>query len=407
MVFVIYAAPNYTVNAVTFISKLASIPGVRLGLVSMEPVGWLPQELSRRLEGFEQVQDIFDGGQLTAAARALSRRHGPVHRIIGATEQVQLAVAEVREQLGIAGMGVETMRNFRDKNRMKALLRAAGLPCARCQLAATLEDATAFAAQVGFPLIVKPPDGAGSISTFRVNDARELETAIQQIGPTPENPTLLEEFVTGTEHSFDTFSLNGKPLFHSLSHYYPNPLEVLREAWIQWQVLVPREVEHPQYDDIRQAAFRTLEVLGMQTAMSHLEWFRRPDGSLAISEVAARPPGAQFTTLISRAADFDAIEAWARLMIFGEFEVPQRKYAVGAVYLRGMGEGKVSAVHGLDKVYQDWGRLITDAKIPKIGQEKAPTYEGEGFIILRHPETRVVKEALGAIVSTVRVELRN
>jgi hypothetical protein len=395
MPFVLYAAPNYTPAAVTFIDKLAGIPNVQLGLICQEPLSWLRPETSRKLAAFAQVENAFDEAQLLAAAKALMDRHGSIHRIIGATEQIQLPVAGVRE----------TMKNFRDKARMKDLLRKAGLPCAKHALAASVEEALAFANKNGYPIIVKPPDGAASQSTFRANNQQELEAAVLKNNPAKGKEVLLEEFIQGDEHSFDTFSLEGKPLFHSLSHYFPNPLEVLREPWIQWQVLIPREVENPKYDDIRQAAFQTLETLGMQTGMTHLEWFRRKDGSLAISEVAARPPGAQFTTLISRAADFDVISAWGKLMIFGEFEMPDRKYAVGAAYLRGQGEGKVVAVHGLEQLNAEVGHLICDAKTPQIGQAKGATYEGEGFVILRHPQTEVVQEALEKVVSTVRVEL--
>lgn len=139
--------------------------------------------------------------------------------------------------------------------------------------------------------------------------------------------------------------------------------------------------------------------------MSHLEWFRRRDGSLAISEVAARPPGAQFTTLISRAHDFDCLGAWARLMIFGAFEPPPRRYAVGAAYLRGQGQGRVKAIHGLEQAQREVGYLITDMRLPQIGQTPTGTYEGEGFIIVRHPETKVVEEALWRLITLVRVEL--
>ena len=61
--------------------------------------------------------------------------------------------------------------------------------------------------------------------------------------------------------------------------------------------------------------------------------------SIAISEVAARPPGAQFTSLLSYAHDVDMYAAWARLEIFGTFAPPERRYAVGAAYLRGQGDG--------------------------------------------------------------------
>jgi hypothetical protein len=240
------------------------------------------------------------------------------------------------------------------------------------------------------------------LSTFQVNNSEELKAALAQM---PDSSALLEEFVVGAEHSFDTFSLNGKPVLHSLTEYHPNPLEAMRENWIQWQVLLPREVAAPQYDDIRQAVFKALDCLGMRTGISHLEWFRRPDGSLAISEVAARPPGAQIMTLLSRAFDFDAVGAWARLMIFDEFQPQEQKYAVGAAYLRGQGKGRVKAIWGLDAVQKEVGHLITDFKIPTMGQESSGHYEGEGFIILRHPETAVVRQALRRVVEVVRVEL--
>lgn len=403
---VIYAAPNFTENAVRFIQAFVEIPDITFGLITQEPLEWLRPDVRSDIAAHRRVEDVFSPDQLTTAAGSLAQELGPIHRILGAVEQLQAAIAVVRERMGIAGMNVETILNFRDKGRMKNLLRTAGIPCARHRTVASAAEARAFVSETGFPLVVKPPAGAGSQSTFKVNDAAQLEEAMQMLTPAPGHEVLLEEFMTGTEHSFDTFSLNGTPVFYTITHYFPNPLEVMREPWIQWQVLLPREADSPEYEDIRRLAFRTLEALGMQTGMTHLEWFRRPDGSIAISEVAARPPGAQFPTLISRACDFDAIAAWARLMIFDTFPTLERRYASGAAYLRGQGQGRVAAVHGLDQVEREVGHLITDTKIPQPGQEKSTSYEGEGYIIVRHPETAVVKRALDLIVSTVRVELR-
>ena len=402
MPFILYACPNYTANAIRFIDALSGLPGVTFGLLSQEPQAWLPLDIQPRIAAFRQVPDVFNSDVLTGAAMELQAEHGPVHRLIAAVEPLQVPLATVRERLGVPGMNAQTALHFRDKSRMKDLFRQAGLPCARAREVNTLQAAQDFAAECGFPLVVKPPDGAGSIATFKVQNAIELADAL---AATPGTAALLEEFITGTEHSFDTFSLNGVPVFHSLSNYYPNPLEAMREPWIQWQVVFPREVDAPQYDDIRQAAFQALQTLGMGTGISHLEWFRRSDGTVAISEVAARPPGAQFLTLMSRACDFDAVDAWARLVVFDEFAPQNRKYAVGAAYLRGQGQGRVRAVHGLDVVQREVGHLVTDFKIPQIGQAAAANYEGEGYIILRHPETETVRQALSRVVSVVRVEL--
>ncbi|MEJ7810588.1 MAG: ATP-grasp domain-containing protein [Gemmatimonadaceae bacterium] len=407
MTVVLFAAPLFTENAKMFIGAVADLPGVRLGLISQDPLEHLPPAIRERVTAHWRVDDALDTTQLIAAARSLSERLGPVHRLLGVIEQIQEPLADARERLGVPGMRAEPVRNFRDKARMKTLLRGAGLPCARHRLAAGEGDAWPFAAEAGYPLVVKPPAGAASQATYRVDGPDALRDALRASAPAPGREVLLEEFIVGEEGSFDTFSLAGRVVFHSITRYAPTPLEVMRSPWIQWTVVLPREVDAPAYDDIRQAGSRALEVLGMETGMCHLEWFRRRDGSLAISEVAARPPGAQITTLISRAHDFDSVAAWARLVVFDTFDTPvERRYAAGAAYLRGQGDGgRVRAVFGLDQVQRELGHLVTDARVPQPGQPRAATYEGEGFVIVRHPETAVVADAVRRIVSTVRVEL--
>jgi biotin carboxylase len=399
-----FAAPILSENAARMIAAIVGLPGVRVGVISQAPLEDLPSSVQSQVAHW-RVADVLDSAQLLDAVGQLERRLGHVDRLFGAYEQLQVPLAEVREQRQIAGMGTEAARNFRDKARMKSLLREAGLPCARHRLVTEQSDAMAFAREIGFPLIVKPPAGAGAQATTRVDDVAALRAAVDAATPGPDRPVLLEEYVTGDEHSFETVSIGGRAVWHSLTHYYPSPLEVLRNPWIQWCLILPREVEEPQYDDIRRAAFRALEVLGVGTGLTHMEWFRRPDGTIAISEVAARPPGAQIMTVVSRAHDFDFVAAWARLMVFEEFAAPPRRYAVGAAYLRGQGSGRVKAIHGLDQVQQEIGSLVVDVKLPTAGQTPTGSYEGEGFIILRHPDTAVVQSALRRLISLVRVEL--
>jgi biotin carboxylase len=400
----LFAAPILSENAARMIAAIVGLSGVRVGVISQAPLEDLPLPVRSQVAHW-RVADVLDTAQLLEAVGRLEQRLGRVDRLFGAYEQLQVPLAEVRERREIAGMGAEAARNFRDKARMKSLLREAGLPCARHSLVTEPAGAAAFVREIGFPLIVKPPAGAGAQATTKVENLGALHAAVDAASPAPDRPVLLEEYVTGDEHSFETVSIGGRAVWHSLTHYYPSPLEVLRNPWIQWCLILPREVEEPQYDDIRRAAFRVLEVLGMQTGLSHMEWFRRPDGTIAISEVAARPPGAQIMTVVSRAHDFDFVAAWARLMVFEEFAAPPRRYAVGAAYLRGQGSGRVKAIHGLDQVQHEIGSLVVDARLPTAGQTPTGSYEGEGFVILRHPDTAVVQSALRRLISLVRVEL--
>jgi biotin carboxylase len=403
MVFAVFVAPQLSDNAFGMIDAAVSLPDVKLGVITHD----LADKL-RHLEGrvaHWRVSNVLEVNQLLWATRELEARNGRVHRLYGAFEQLQEPLAAARQQLGIEGMSLEAATNFRDKARMKTLLRGNGLPCARHRLAGSADDAVAFAELSGFPLVVKPPSGAGAISTFRVDDMRQLLGALAGSPPSPEKPVLLEEFIVGEEHSFETMTVNGWHVWHSLTHYYPTPLTVVENKWIQWSVVLPREVDDARYDDIRLAARKALDVLGMSTGVSHMEWFRRRDGTIAISEVAARPPGAQITTLMSRAHDFDFLQEWSRAMILGEFRVPERKYAVGAAYLRGQGEGRITAIHGLDTIQRELGAMVVDFRMPSIGATPSTSYEGDGFIIVRDEATKTVEEAVLKIINTVRVEL--
>ncbi len=402
---VVFVAPFFLETTLRFVDAVASLPGVRVGLVSQDPAVRLPGTLRRRLAAHRVVTDGLDPRQIADAVRSLAEELGPPSRLIGALEQLQVPLGEVRDALGIPGMGADAARNFRDKGRMKDVLAAAGVPCARHARVTSVEAARAAAETIGLPLVVKPADGAGARGTHRVDDATQLDAALREARPSPDRPVVLEEFVLGEEFSFDTVSIRGKAVWHSLSHYLPAPLQVVDNPWIQWCVLVPREIDHPRYDDIRRVAVRALAALGMGTGLSHMEWFRRRDGSVLVSEVGARPPGAQITSLISWAHDVDFYRAWAELVVFERFTPPPRRYAAGCAYLRGQGKGRIRAVHGLTEVLRELGPLVVDRKLPRVGAAAAAGYEGDGFVIVRHPETAVVERALRLLITNVRVEL--
>lgn len=383
---------------------VARLPGVHLGVVTEDDEYSFPASLRQSISHW-RVQDSLDADQLAWATAGLARQHGSVHRILAVNEQIQLPVALVRERLGIEGMGYETMANFRDKARMKNRFREAGVPCSHHCGATSPAEAWEFVEKVGFPVCVKPVDGAAAQATFRVDEPEVLDQILKASEPRPERALQIEEFVVGNEHSFETLSLNGSSLWHSLTHYDPTPLNVVANPWIQWKIVLPREIDDSGYDDIRQVAHQALTSLGMDTGLTHLEWFRRADGSLAVGEVAARPPGAQIVTLINRANDCDMYDMWARLMVLSEFRPNvERRYATGIAFLRGLGGARVRGLEGVEAL-NDLGDMVTDHQLPTPGQMAGTTYEGEGFVVVRHPETSKVEAALNHIISNIRVQL--
>ncbi len=148
--------------------------------------------------------------------------------------------------------------------------------------------------------------------------------------------------------------------------------------------MLPRDIDGAEYERDPRVGPAALRALGIQTAFTHMEWFERPDGSVAVSEVGARPPGAQISSMIGFGHDIDFYgcgPSWC----CSTFTPAERVYAVGTAYLRGQGRGRVRAVHGVDEVQPELGHLVVDAGCPP-GQPAASSYEGEGFVTVRHPE---------------------
>ncbi len=405
MVVAAFVAPFLMPATVRFVAAAAQLPDVRLGVITTAPADQVPPELARHLAAHWRVDDPLDPRQIVWAVKGLSGQIGRVERLVGALEQLQVPLAYARETAGIPGMDVETAYNVRDKSRMKQVLRTAGVPCARHQLVTDRADALRFADTVGFPLVAKPPAGAGAQATYRLDDYEALRSWLAATPPDGESPSLLEEFLVGDEHTFDSVTIGGRTVWSSISDYVPPPLDVLRNPWIQWTVLLPRELDGPRYAGIADVGPAAIRALGVRDGLTHMEWFRRPDGSVAVSEVGARPPGAQISSMLGYVHDVDFYRLWTELVILDRFDPPERKYAAGTAYLRGQGRGRVRAVHGVDELQRRIGHLVVEAQLPEPGQPAASGYEGEGYVTVRHPETDVVRDALRQIVDGIRVEM--
>jgi biotin carboxylase len=399
---VVFVAPFPMETTLRFARAVAGLPGVRMLGIAQTPARGKDRA---RFADVVTVRDGLDTRQLIEAAQQLERRHGKLHRIVGVLEPLQVQLAEVRRALGVPGTTPDVADLFRDKGRMKDELRRHGLPCARHAVIRTWEDAEAFVRQVGFPLVLKPTAGMGCKSTWRIRSVDELRAALGALHASPERPALAEEFLRGREYSFETLTLGGDVHFESCSRYYPAPLEVMETPWIQWVVVLPRVIEGPEFDDARALGRKAVKALGLETGMTHMEWFRRDDGSVAIGEIAARPPGANIVLANSFAHDTDMYRAWARAVVDNAFDGPYpRKYAVGCAFLRGIGRGRVTAVRGVEKANAAIGHLVVESHLPNRGAPRADSYEGDGYVVVRHPDTEVVKAAVTTLIETIQVE---
>jgi len=124
-----------------------------------------------------------------------------------------------------------------------------------------------------------------------------------------------------------------------------------------------------------------------------------------VSEVGARPPGANIMNLNSTAHDVDMWALWAKPQVDRVWEIPERKYAAGCAFLRAQGRGsQVSRIVGMERVQEKIGALVVSHKLPHAGQTRSTHYEGDGWVIVRHPETGVVVDALRTLVTDLVIE---
>jgi biotin carboxylase len=376
----------------------------QVALLTQEPLERVPAEWRQRLAACERIGDPADHRHIVAGAEAVRARLGRIDRLEGYLEMLQVPIAEARDALGVDGMRGEIARNCRDKNRMKEVLRKAGVPVARQALVHSADDARTFVRQVGYPIVLKPLAGFGARNTQRVTDEASLAAALAALQPTAAHPAQAEEFVQGEEHTFEAVVLGGQVVWSSSTTYVPRPLQVLENAWMQYAVILPREM-HPEH--VRAFApvnAKALQALGVQHGLSHMEWFLREDGSPVVSEVGARPPGANIMPLLQAAHGADPWAAWAHLMVHGRWQFPERRFAAGTVFLRAKGGGPVvRGVEGFAAVQQRLGAALVDAKLPQPGQPRSQHYEGDGFVLVRHAETKGVVQALRTVLETVTI----
>src|SRR5512136_1072049 len=129
MKFVVVGFPFFNEFACRVLTRVTSLPDVKVAAVTLDPLEALPQQLWPLLCGHWRLEEMRDPDQMRWALSELSKLHGPIHRLFSPVEHVQIVCARMREELGLPGMSLEATLNFRDKARMKDLFDRAGIPC--------------------------------------------------------------------------------------------------------------------------------------------------------------------------------------------------------------------------------------------------------------------------------------
>ncbi|MEZ6013476.1 MAG: ATPase [Planctomycetota bacterium] len=404
---VLFIEPSFPKNQRQFVRALHSV-GARVTGIGESPVEALDSELKSWLHGYERVKSVVHEPSLLEAVQRVQRREW-VDRLEASVEAHIMAAAHVREQCSIPGTSTRTSYLCRDKPAMKEACREAGIPTAQSMGTSDRAEALAFARQTGFPLIVKPRDGAGAAGTSRVDDEAGLERALDEAGVGRGASVAIEEFNEGHEAFWDTLSCNGEVVHEFVSHYYPGVLEAMRNRWISPQIITTNRVDGGGYDEVKAMGRRVLKALDIGTSATHMEWFFGPKG-LRFSEIGCRPPGVLVWDIYGAANGLDLYREWAQLLVHGRTQSrASRQYAGGMIALRPDQDGRIVGYEGLDEVRRRYRECLIDEHLPPVGSPTAAIeggYMANAWMRLRHPDYERLQEILNDIGETVQVRAR-
>ena len=404
---VIFVEPRFPANQREFVRGLHAM-GARVTGIGEGPVESLGDTLKGRLHAYHQVGSVCDEAAMLATVKKIQATER-VDRLEATVEAHILPVAKVREACGIPGTTVRTAYLCRDKPAMKEALRAAGVPTARSTGANSAAEVRTFAAEVGYPLILKPRAAAGAAGTVRVNDAAELEAAIATQGFERGGSAAVEEFIEGHEGFYDTLSIDGHVAHDFISHYYPGVLEAMRTRWISPQIITTNRLDAEGYTPLKVMGQAVITALGIGTSATHMEWFASPKG-LKFSEIGCRPPGVSVWDLYSQANEFDLYREWAYAIARGKpLSPPSRRFSAGMIALRPDRDGLIAGYEGVDRIYERYGDAIIDSHLPPPGAPTQPVeagYMANAYMRLRHPDYDTLRAIMDDVGRTVKVRAR-
>jgi len=241
-------------------------------------------------------------------------RKEKLDRIVALDEFDMETAATLREHLRIPGMGLTTMRYFRDKlaMRMRALDRKIRVP--DFVPVVNHGDIRYYLDHVPGPWVLKPRQEASAIGIKKIQAAGDLWPVLEQLGDKQSN-YLLEGFVAGDVYHVDSVVSENEVVFANVSKYGKPPMNVAHGG-VFTTFTVPRGSE----DDLRLRNINRelIAALGLLRGVSHAEFIRaNADGEFYFLECAARVGGAYISEMVETATGINLWREWARIEVSG------------------------------------------------------------------------------------------
>ncbi|WP_206861313.1 ATP-grasp domain-containing protein [Lysobacter changpingensis] len=187
-------------------------------------------------------------------------------------QEIAINVAEV---LAIdMKLSLETLRNIMDKDRARAVLRAAGLDSTEFMLVDTEQQLLTKAEQLGFPLVMKPHDATASSGVSIIMNVAEVALAADYYRRSKGGyPAMLERFHEGPEFSVEGFSEGGVHRILAITRKY-----VHQSSRVEIGHVIPARLSVEDEEQVKNYVIDVIEALGITDGPTHTEIILTKDG---------------------------------------------------------------------------------------------------------------------------------
>lgn len=317
--------------------------GLRLSaLVPQRQIGSLDHGLYHRLIGMAQDAD----GDAWVETAALVHRLDPIHAIGAFNVQTQKYAAKIAERLGLPFHAADVIRRTTQKDELRQTLREAGLDTTASRRVSSEAELTAFADAHGYPVVLKPVDGAGSLGISIVRSAADAPLALARFErAAPGRIRLVEKFLAGDEYSVEGFSEHGRHHVIAVTQKFKDP-----ETCVETGHCLPAPIPTPLRAEIADFVGRALTALGVADGPSHTEVMVTPEGPRII-ETHTRLGGDNIVDLVRLVTGIDLYDLWVRQIcgerVLDQLVKPTERFAA-VWFVTPAAEGTLVEVTGIE-----------------------------------------------------------
>lgn len=361
---VVFISPHFPLYFHNFCSRL-KIRGVNVLGIGDANYSEISNETKDSLSEYYRVNSLENYDEVYKAVAYYISKYGRIDFVESQNEYWLETDARIRTDFNInSGTKYEDLAVMKYKSKMKDIYKSIGLNAARYCLVDTFENALAFVEKVGYPIVVKPDNGVGASSTYKLKNQSELEYFFA----TKDNRVyIMEEYVNGHVETYDGITDSNKNILIAnstimLNSIMDNVNENCDTAFCNRFVAG---------SDIEEVGRKVVQAFDTRSRFFHFEFFRLDadkeglgkKGDLVGLEVNMRAPGAYMPDMINFSYETDVYTIWADMLIYDKcFMDVKQKYLVAYI---GRRDG-IDYMLSNDQINQKYGDLVMlDVDVPE------------------------------------------